>query len=104
MDWLSCILPCRHAYRRPKPVKTKTVIRCIQLGLVVLCLMGEARASTVNYLPDVNGSTALAWAITAVTTGNSMAGQMSVSVNGGAAVLWTAPNSASCTLANFCGQ
>jgi hypothetical protein len=84
-------------------VKTKTVMRCIQLGLSVLCLGGVSSASVVTYGADVNGSTALAWGIGAFTTGTSMAGMMTVSVNGGAAVLWTAPNTAGCPTSSSCG-
>src|SRR5260370_29381226 len=73
-------------------------------SLFVLWLGGVASGSVVTYGADVSGSTALALSINAVTTGTSMAGLMTVSVNGGPAVLWTAPNSGSCLTSASCGQ
>ena len=75
----------------------------VALSCLAICVAGEASASTVNYLPDVNGPIAVAFGIDSATTGTSMAGQMVVSVNGGAPVLWTAPNSGSCLNSALCG-
>jgi len=81
----------------------KTVIRCVQLSLSVVCLGCVASGGTVNIGADVNGSTAVAWALNASTTGASMAGLITISVNGGAPVLWTT-NVGSCTSGIGCGQ
>ena len=80
-----------------------TKIQCKQLSCLVLCLGSIVNASTVNYLPDVNGTTDVASGISASTTGATMAGEMTVSINGGAPVLWTT-GVGTCTAGIGCGQ
>ncbi len=84
-------------------IKVNMKIQRIQVGGLVLCLASIASASTVNYLPDVTGTTAVASAITAPANGASMAGEISVSINGGPAVLWET-NVGACTSGILCGE
>jgi hypothetical protein len=77
------------------------ILKGIKINCLALCFGGIVSASTVNYLADA-GSAVQANNIQPTANGNSMVGEITVSINGGTPVLWE--NLGGCNVSILCGE